>query len=412
MRLPSYRKKSSTGNPLKGNLLFLLLPQKRRLKTIATVGILCASLIGCEKKPNLFGTEPKNNEESALKNAEKKEDVKQLPPKKIEKGAVVVRRPLQTSQVGIWGIDLLLDKEKINKVNQRRDNSKINDRPDLFGVDGDFRPLFIIHTNKKGILEIKGETLGEIQIETAEVPERLEIYPEFDLEKLFEDTGDQTETIEIVFIEGEARSLVEKIRLNYSKSNEIYAEDPNLSDIASLSKEMDEELASDTKNKSTLSQIKDANTLLKAALSGLDKHQIEYEPLGVRTGFKKIRNPREMREAKRANDLELCLWLASLMSQSNLEPILIVTESKVLLGVQEKGLESGSTVMTYLDPEKLLNRDYGEKSGLPPDELIKWRIDKSMISGNHEVKQNFEQSPNKIFALELNEWENMFRSED
>jgi hypothetical protein len=455
---------------------FSILAKKLFLTTFYLGGILGA-ITACDKPPDLFGKQELNSDNNQILSDERiiegvdkstnSAEEKKLDPSgeenlKVE-GAHIIRRPIQTDKTGIWDLEILLDKEKINKVNQRRDISKIEERPDLFGVNRDFEPLFTLKANKKGTLEISSKSLGKIAVETSKFPQQIEIYPYFIENSLFEDSL-APEEVKITFKDGESLTLIEATNLEFSRSDELFYLDPNLSDIISFSTIIEEELEGKD-NAKNYDLIKNSTDLLRAAVVGLNLNGIQYEKRSgakenndilnnidnldmndnnelttnpkdnssgttsyltdksskeyASEGYIKIRTPQQSKKEKKMTDIELCIWLGGLMNKAGMEPILLITKEKILLGArglqpgQDRKLEGAlnSSTINYIDPETLLSkRMKGEVE--KESDYTKWIVDKSIINGNHIMRKEFEANPHKIFALDIEEWENIFRIKD
>jgi hypothetical protein len=356
---------------------------------------------GCERPPDLFGTAGSENIKDTQKDPQQDAlELKEEPIGLFHSGATIVRIPIESKEEGIWGVEIYLDDEKINIVNQRRDTSKISTYSELFGVDRDFKPLFVINSNKRGMLKIRSTRLGEILVETKEGPEKIEIYPEFIKDELFKDTTTNLEKIDILFEDPEGKvSLVERVQIPSSSQRELFTEDLNLSDIASLTKE---EGVPTSANKDL-----GLNDTLLGAMRGLKRYQIKYEYLEDRVGYKRIRSIEEMKGTGLANDIEINIWIATLLKSQGFSPLMMITKDRVILGIKDEENISNPSLI-YLDPKVFIEENKNlNKEGLKEEEY-KWRLDKSLISGNHLIKEAFTSDPDKMFALDLKEWENLF----
>jgi hypothetical protein len=387
-----------------------------RVKT-AILAVALLGAVGCEQEqPEIWGVKagekkaevtntlvgtPKQENNNSTKPLEIKEETKSSLPK--VSGGTIRRTNTESDEEGIKDVEVFLDQEKINLLSERRDNRLINEKPDFFGIDGEFQPLLKFKVKGAGQVIIRGKLIGEIIIETSEQAEEIEVYPDFKLGELFKSDAINEEEISIIFKQGEKETLSERFSVKCSETDEIFIEDKNLNDLVSLTEE--------DRLRLKVEGINNVESLILGAIRGLDKFGIEYEPLPERKGFLKIKDGREFRESKKANSLDLCVWLSKKARENGYPVSIVITPQDAILGIKSIE-ENGNEKTLYIDTKLLLRRsikDFPTNYSQGENELFQWRLDKAILSGEAIVKKNFKENPEKMFALELAEWEKVYR---
>jgi hypothetical protein len=306
---------------------------------------------------------------------------------------------------GVWDIKLLLDDQKVNRLNQRRDPELIEKSPELFGVEGEFKPLMIMEAKGPGIIKIRGKLVGNIEIEIGTGIQTVEVYPNYQLEELFGDKPSEIDTLYVIFADDSKETLVEKIETRWSSTDEVYMLDSNLNDLVTIVEE---------KKQATKKEFSDIKVWLKAAALGLEKLKIKEESLTENTTWQRVRNSEEIRGEKLANCIDLTVWLARKGAENGFQTYIITLPKHVLLGISNSEYgKKGETLDTliYVDTPYLLEEYYKQEGAFEAEkDQLSIRVDKAITTGTNLVNSQFKKEPDKMFALELKEWENMYRN--
>jgi len=313
-------------------------------------------------------------------------------PSKPEGGTVTIT-PKQNQgggKPGIENITVNLDGDRINRVNQRRDPIYLHKFPDLFGKKKDFAPLMTIDATGPGIIWIGGDNItGNISVPIKAGPQSVEIYPHFQLASLFQGTSGDKENLSIFFESGGKASLIDTFPATWSGPDEIFLTNNNIHDIASIVENQP------VKPNTTKPELQD---WIQKTCEKIIALRIEYnnDGIGEKKGWQHIRNKDEILQTRKANCLDAAVLFASLAEGAGFNAFIMTTEGHALIGVSKKH-DLGSAI--YIEGTALLF----QKGKPAPNTEAALRLGKKFIDSE------FKKNPEKIFALDLPEWEIIYR---
>jgi hypothetical protein len=305
---------------------------------------------------------------------------------------------------GIWNLQAHLQEDKINRQNQLRNISLMKTYPDLFGVGLDFEPLLSLEGKGPGRVRVVGSNFQLIEFELASAKEKFEIYPNYNLRFLHDDAETQKEKIEITYLNGEKEELVDRVEAKWTQKREINLEDRNLNDIVTLIDAKrpppDEKL-----------KFKDLNQWLVAIIGGLDKFNIKFEEIKEGTTFLKIRTSTEMRQDKKANAYDLCVWLANKAIEHGFNCEFIILPNHALLSVSSEPSQTNnlkSSEQKYIETSMLLDKEKITQGAFEEEKDIKLeKAKESMRIGQEKINEQFKIGADNMIALKIEEWDNL-----
>jgi hypothetical protein len=253
-------------------------------------------------------------------------------------GAELRRNPLpkEAAEKNVLDVETILFNHKANRLNARRDATKIQTHPTVFGPDAPFRPLFIIRTSSLGEIIIKGDgPTGSISFPTSETPESIEVYPHFNLDML-KRNHPKEEIVTIQFIPNRGTKSTQMVTtIPWSEPNEIFLSSQSLHDLAALIQipEGKEWRRTGEPQNAAPANNKAPEDILGGLAGLITEKDLYHETDSNASGWQLIRDPNLMTADKRANCLDLSLLTAQTAVDNGLEPYLIVSPGHALCAV-------------------------------------------------------------------------------
>jgi hypothetical protein len=327
-----------------------------------------------------------------------------------EKSAEIKRSPSSDEKIrstGVWNLQAHLNDEKINRLNQLRDPSLLLSYPELFGVDLDFEPLITLEGKGPGKVRIIGTNIDPIELILNSSKEFIEVYPYYKEEFLYSDMKEAEEEIEVSFIEGPKEELVDKMELDWSNPREVYRGDNNLNDLIAMV---------DAKPQKGQVRFKNVQEWLMAIIAGLDKYNIHYEDLKEDDNFLRVRTSKEMRESKKANSYDLCIWLANKAIEHGFSCEIIVMPGYALLAISNAPISTkdlSSIEQSYIDTKMLLDKKTISQGAFEKERnIILERVNHAIETGQKRINEQFELGADNMIALKVEEWDKLYREEN
>jgi hypothetical protein len=248
---------------------------------------------------------------------------------------------------GIKEITILLDNNRINKVNQRRNPSLINHPKysEYFGQEKAFRPLLVLNVQGPMNVEIQGDkTIGNIKFHVKAGLQEVEVYPNYNLKELFQGVAGDKEIIKIYESEdGNFKSLVEEIQAQWSGPDDLFLSSKSLIDLASISTNFKEKgLPQELKNiDDPNSKNKPIKNWLEDLGEALRKKQWRYETdmpyaEGDGKGWQRIRDGSRILSDQKANCIDIAILISVLSQNKGFDPFIIANSGHSLCAVSEK----------------------------------------------------------------------------
>jgi hypothetical protein len=334
-------------------------------------------------------------------------------PEKSKTNVSEVRRSPSDDQrirsAGVWNLQAHLQEDRINRQNQLRNISLIKTYPDLFGVGLDFEPLLSLEGKGPGKVRVVGSNFQLIEFELASAKEKFEIYPSYNLRFLNNGSADQKEKIEITYLDGTKEELVDRVEARWTGKREINLTDKNLNDIVTLVDAKrplpDEKL-----------KFKDLNQWLIAIIGGLDKFNIRFEEIKEGTTFLKVRTSTEMRQDKKANSYDLCVWLANKAIEHGFNCEFIILPNHALLSISSEPSQTNnlkSSEQKYIETSVLLDKEKITQGAFEEEKNINLeKAQESMRVGQEKINEQFKIGADNMIALKIEEWDNLYKKED
>lgn len=202
----------------------------------------------------------------------------------------------RTIQPGNVAITYHLDANKLNRINAHRDAKLIGEYPDLFGENKEFRPLMTVRAYGPGKLTIFGDpATGSLVIPVGTGGEKVEIYPHYKLEELARE-GELKEQITVQWKDEISERTVDSRSLPWSSKHEFFLSPTRFGDLAALA----------WGHGKPWKTREDCPRLLQ----NLGKLNIQYEVPSVTEGWQRVRTIEEVVREKKANCLDLTVWIA------------------------------------------------------------------------------------------------------
>jgi hypothetical protein len=289
---------------------------------------------------------------------------------------------------GIKDITMNIDKNKVNKVSQRRDPDLKDVYPEIFGPDKEFKPLFMIIAKGPGIISISSPTIKNITIKIKNQGGRFLIYPKYNIDKLFKDENEEEE-VEITFTDIENKTrLVDKSTILWSKTREIFLNDQEINDIASIIK---------TQEQPNNRFSNDPKKWLYEEQALMDSRRIKYEHSMVTpNSWQKIRTTKEILLSHKATSLDAAVLMASDAMNSGLKPYIVTTDGHIFVGISRKKENISQAI--YIDSSIFLTENN-----------ISVDISESIRSAKATIIKEMEKDKEKVLALDIKEVENIYR---
>lgn len=313
---------------------------------------------------------------------------------------------------GINQIIVNLDNKRINRINQRRDAKLINKFPTYFGQNSAFKPLLELKVQGPVNIEIKGD--GPTETILFHVPDtpatgeyNVEVYPHYNLNKLFSGSPGDIETITIS--QWKPRGLkqhVDTIKKQWSGPNDLFLSTRNLMDIASLIKEFSKDAYNfDIKGKN----IENFTQNLGENIKSKDiRYETELAYLeGDDRGWQLIRTPIQIEKDKKANCIDIAILTSIKAIQNGFKPYIWANSGHALCAIsyqsqnatQAIAFEGTDYLKAPLKPPTIpgeVPREY-----LPEEEII---------YPEREPPRGIEPKKDEIFSMDYNFWEQFYRT--
>lgn len=292
---------------------------------------------------------------------------------------------------GVKDITLNLDKDKINKVAQRRDAKLKDYYPEVFGINKEFKPLLVILAKGPGIVTITSPTIGSLAIKLKNQCGRFMVYPDFKIENLFRGTSNEEETVQIEFTDLENKKvLVDRFPVKWSGPNEILVNDDEINDIASIVSNQIRGRAARSPN---------IATWLKKEAEIMAERNIRYIPSkNATTGWQRINPTKDIIKTGEASCLEAATLIALDAMEAGLKAYIVTASGHAFLGVSKRG-ENISNAM-FIDPILFLNQSNG----------MKLDIEGGLDAGRAAVEAELVKNKEKVLAIDLEEIEKLYRN--
>jgi hypothetical protein len=215
------------------------------------------------------------------------------------------------------------------------------------------------------------------------------------------------EEIEVSFIEGPKEELVDKMELDWSNPREVYRGDNNLNDLIAMV---------DAKPQKGQVRFKNVQEWLMAIIAGLDKYNIHYEDLKEDDNFLRVRTSKEMRESKKANSYDLCIWLANKAIEHGFSCEIIVMPGYALLAISNAPISTkdlSSIEQSYIDTKMLLDKKTISQGAFEKERnIILERVNHAIETGQKRINEQFELGADNMIALKVEEWDKLYREEN
>ena len=282
--------------------------------------------------------------------------------------ATLIKLKDQENVTGIEEINLTLHNKRLNRIHQRRNQDLLHKTPELFGENKAFKPFLRIIATGPGALYIKGNgPTKPFQVPLPKGKWKILTYPEFHLDQLYTGYPGQQETIKVYFKHPWGKTdLVDTIETEWSGPNDLFLSTDNLHDCAALlqtNKTIDNNQKKAPPNPPQWVQamgqkIRDENIRYEH-----DVPEMEGNGLGWQT----IRTPSSLLEVKKANCIDISLYITQQALNNQLKPYLITNSGHSVCAVasQDESLQNAYAI----DGTDFLRRPLKpNKPGNPPEE--------------------------------------------
>lgn len=340
------------------------------------------------------------------------------PPIETPRGAIVILSKNDKVHkveppTGINEILINLDNKRINRINQRRDPNLIHKFPRFFGQDNSFKPLLKLQVQGPVNIEIKGD--GPTGTILFHVPKgkfgteyNVDVYPYYNLERLFYGTTGEIENITIS--EWKSRGLkkhVDTIKAQWSGANDLFLSTKNLVDITSLIKEFSK---TPTNLQVYTNNLESFTTRLGKEIKN---NHIRYEtdlPYqdGDDRGWQLIRSPTQIERDKKANCIDIAILTSIEALKNNFKPYIWANSGHALCALsyqnqnanQAVAFEGTDYLKTPLKPPT--------KPGETPREYLPGE---EVIYPEREPPRGKEPQTEEIFSMDYTFWEKFYRED-
>jgi hypothetical protein len=227
--------------------------------------------------------------------------------------------------------------QRVNRINQRRNPHLLKTHPELFGPNKPFKPLLKILASGPSTVWIHSTSSHPITpAMTIPIPEgswEIEIYPDYQIPRLFEGISGEKESLKIEFASPQTpKHLAHQLNLEWSGPNDIFLSTESLIDLASL---VQTEAGRNPLPPETL-------TNWTQSLPGvLEKTPIRYqydapEHHGTGTGWQSVRTKDQMIQEEKATCLDITAWIAKEALARGLKPYILANSGHTLCAIAEK----------------------------------------------------------------------------
>lgn len=283
----------------------------------------------------------------------------------------------RTALPGDIDITYHLDEEKLNRLNAFRNAKLIEKFPDLFGAEKEFPPLMTVKAYGPGQINIMGDpAAGRIMIPVGPGGERIEIYPHYSLEAL-EDEREIEEQITVQWKDEKGERTVDTRNLPWSSRRDFFLSPDRFGDLAYL--------AWATGN--TWISQEDVPKQMK----NLSKSKVAYESPQPVGGWQRIRTIGEILRDKKANCLDLTVWVAGNSAHSGWASKIFILGNHSMPGF------GAPENLLILESTALIKSD---KAGAART------VEQALDEGQHNYKEGLSQGAKEIDVLD---WRTLYR---
>ena len=200
------------------------------------------------------------------------------------------------------GLTYHLDGDKLNRINAFRIAEKIEEFPDLFGENKEFRLLVTIRAYGPGSVLINGNpATGNLEIPVGEGGERIEVYPHYKIEELAADMELQ-EGLSVSWKDKRGERTVDSRTIPWSSPREFFLTPKRFGDLAAMAWNR--------------GKAWNGREDCPRKLESLAKYSVKYEKPSVTEGWQRVRSIDEILKEKKANCLDLTVWITGNCAQS------------------------------------------------------------------------------------------------
>lgn len=274
-------------------------------------------------------------------------------------------------------VEIHTDGGKLNRLNAHRNPRLLKDYPDHFGAGKEFPPLISAECSAEGRLTIECHPTGgitEIDIPNASI---IEVWPKYDLDRL-EENESLVEEIKILWKGlGKKKETISR-SVPWSGPRDLFLTKKRMPDLVVLAMQQkthwpDREAA-----------LEELNALLHSPIS--------YTPPENKEGWQQIRTPAEIKLEKKANCLDLTLWVTAKAFHSGwTSKIAILGDHSIAVLGDEKPVMLETTTM--------VSNPKGHKAG---------SLKEVADYGKKEFLRKLKENPDNSQEITIGAWCKMF----